>query len=331
MKKLLMVLSVMLLAAAAVFAAQEMSVTWEWLLDDPEVNYYRYQLDGMDENNWTVVSGDVSVYVAEGLDPYKSYTLYLQRSYDGINWSETAEATAEALLETAEITPVVVEEPVVEEVVVEEPAPVEEPVAEVPAVAPVAEKETVDSRFTFSMLLSGGVLTPITYDNEFKGDWNLSAGLALDFANIITANDNIGFGLRLNLDGDLYAEYMKFFQNGFNGFFKNLIDLDNYAYGAAASLLLTTDARVGIVDFTLGLGGGYGVVTGGASVKDMYPNNLKVGSLNLFGGAFGEALLGMRFYCGNVFSIGLEGTYRVMIPEYKNNRVDGRIVLGFSF
>ncbi len=325
MKKLLMVLSVMLLAAAAVFAAQEMSVTWEWLLDDPEVNYYRYQLDGMDENNWTVVSGDVSVYVAEGLDPYKSYTLYLQRSYDGINWSETAEATAEALLETAEITPVVAEEPVVEDiVVVEEPVVVEE----VPAFVPVAEK---DSRFTFSLLLSGGFLTPVTYDNQFKGDWNASAGLALDFANIITANDNIGFGLRLNLDGDLYADYMKYFKNGFTGFFKNLVDADNYSYGASASLLLTTDARIGIVDFTLGLGGGYGVVTDGSSIAYMYPNDLKIGSLNLAGGAFGEALLGMRFYCGNVFSIGLEGTYRVMIPEYKDNRVDGRIVLGFSF
>lgn len=325
-----MVLSVMLLAAAAVFAAQEMSVTWEWLLDDPEVNYHRYQLDGMDENNWTVVPGDVSVYVAEGLDPYKSYTLYLQRSYDGVNWSETAEATAEALLETAELTPVADEPVVVEEPVVEEVAVVE-PVEEVVVAEPVDVKKPSESRFTFSMLLSGGVLTPVDYNNQFDPDWNVSAGLAFDFANIITANDNIGFGLRLNLAGDFYASYGTFFDDGFTGFFKDLVNFDNYTYGASASMLLTTDARVGIVDFTLGLGGGYGIVTDSAIAGSVYNQKIKIGENYIYGNWFGEALLGMRFYCGNVFSIGLEGTYRVMIPEYKNNRVDGRIVLGFSF
>lgn len=326
-----MVLSVMLLAAAAVFAAQEMSVTWEWLLDDPEVNYHRYQLDGMDENNWTVVPGDVSVYVAEGLDPYKSYTLYLQRSYDGINWSETAEATAEALLETAELTPVVEEEPVVVEEPVVEEVVVEEPVEEVVAVEPVSAKAPSESRFTFSMLFSGGVLTPVNYNNQFDPDWNVSAGLAFDFANIITANDNVGFGLRVNLAGDFYAQYESFFDNGFTGFFKDFFNPENYTYGASASMLLTTDARVGIVDFTLGLGGGYGIVTDHSIVDGSCVQNIKIGDKYIYGRPFGEALLGMRFYCGDVFSIGLEGTYRVMIPDYKSNRVDGRVVLGFSF
>ena len=98
MRKVLLVLSVMLLSIATLFAAQEMSVTWEWLLDDPAVNYYLYQLNGTDDDAWTVVSGDTSSYTADGLDPYADYTLYLQRSYDGENWSETASATAEALL-----------------------------------------------------------------------------------------------------------------------------------------------------------------------------------------------------------------------------------------
>ena len=180
----------MLLSLSMLFAAQEMSVTWEWLLDDPEVNYYRYQLNGTEDDGWTVVSGDTGVYVAEGLDPYADYTLYLQRSYDGVNWSETASATAEALLveevaveeveevaviEEAPVEEVIVEEePVVEEeVVVEEVAeePVVEEVAPVAPVAPVEEKKAPAAPFEFSLLLRSVVvsaLISITLSHSMK-------------------------------------------------------------------------------------------------------------------------------------------------------------------
>ena len=75
-----------------------MTVEWEWLLDDPDVTAYRYQLGGEDPDGWIVVSADTSTYRAEGLDPYQDYTLYIQRSYDGENWSESAASTASAMI-----------------------------------------------------------------------------------------------------------------------------------------------------------------------------------------------------------------------------------------
>ncbi len=118
MKKLTRVIFIVALLAMVILplsAKKAMNVSWEWLLSDPEVTAYRYQLNGEDADGWTVVDGNTSVYTATGLDPYSDYTLYLQCSYDGINWSASASSTAYALLK---------EEPVAAEVVetVEEPA-----------------------------------------------------------------------------------------------------------------------------------------------------------------------------------------------------------------
>ena len=141
----------MLLSVATLFAAQEMSVTWEWLLDDPAVNYYRYQLNGTDDNGWTVVSGTTSSYLAEGLDPYQDHTLYLERSYDGVHWSETASATAEALL-VKETAPAVTAPVETKEVVAELPVEVESAEVEAAPVTPIDVKAEDKSSLNFSLL-----------------------------------------------------------------------------------------------------------------------------------------------------------------------------------
>ena len=71
-------------------AVQLMNVTWQCENNDPEVIQYRYQLENQDSDAWTVVDASVLSYQANGLDPYKDYTLYLQSTYDGENWSEAA-------------------------------------------------------------------------------------------------------------------------------------------------------------------------------------------------------------------------------------------------
>ena len=117
MKKLTKVIFIIALLAMVVLplsARKAMNVSWEWLLSDPEVTAYRYQLNGEADDGWTVVDGNTSVYTATGLDPYSDYTLYLQCSYDGINWSESASSTAYALLQLEVETPV--EEEIVETV-----------------------------------------------------------------------------------------------------------------------------------------------------------------------------------------------------------------------
>ncbi len=135
LSKVVFVLAVFLMIVLPLSARKAMNVSWEWLLSDPDVTAYRYQLNGED-GEWTVVDGNTSSYTATGLDPYTDYTLYLQCSYDGVNWSVSATSTAYHLL-TLEPEP----EPVVEETVVEETVEaVEEAVEEAAeAVEEVAE------------------------------------------------------------------------------------------------------------------------------------------------------------------------------------------------
>ena len=109
-KKLIIALTAMLMIVSVPLAAAQMTVRWEWLLDDPDVTAYRYQLDGEDPDGWTMVSGDTSSAEFSGLDADKAYTLYVQRSYDGINWSPSASSTAAVEKPAPEAVP---EEPIV--------------------------------------------------------------------------------------------------------------------------------------------------------------------------------------------------------------------------
>ena len=357
-----MILSVMLLSLSMLFAAQEMSVTWEWLLDDPEVNYYRYQLNGTEDDGWTVVSGDTGVYVAEGLDPYADYTLYLQRSYDGVNWSETASATAEALLveevaveeveevaviEEAPVEEVIVEEePVVEEeVVVEEVAeePVVEEVVPVAPVAPVEEKKAPAAPFEFSLLLRPYV--------EMGFDWKadkifapmaIGGGISLDFDNIVAFNENSGLGLRFDVGSTNYAK------DGFSDLLFSTLDGEqkyafwkwdwagiftpnNYYHDVNAALLLTIDARAGVLDVSFGLGGGAAILFDAGDDVARYGAYQTWGNDKIDLGAFAAANLGLKFYCGSVFSLGLDAVYKVYFPNYEYNGLNTSLVLGFTF
>jgi hypothetical protein len=127
-RKCIAILAIFVLMPALVFAVPVV-VTWEWLLEDPMVTTFRYQLDGEDDDSWTVVDASVNSYTERGLDGTRDYSLYLQQSYDGIHFSESAVSVALAMFPPEDpIETMVAEEPVV---VAEEIAPVEiEPVAE---------------------------------------------------------------------------------------------------------------------------------------------------------------------------------------------------------
>ena len=346
----------MLISLSMLFAAQEMSVTWEWLLDDPEVNYYRYQLNGTEDDGWTVVSGDTGVYVAEGLDPYADYTLYLQRSYDGINWSETASATAEALLveevpvveEAVEETPAIEEAPVEEVVIEEEPAiadeaieeeAVVEEVAPVAPIAPVEEKKAPAAPFEFSLLLRPYAAMNFDWagDKVYRST-GIGLGLSFDFDNIAAFNENSGFGLRLDVGSTQYPLGIGFTELIFGDLTGNdrwafwnwqwgeMVDLvNNYEHDLNTTLLLTIDARAGVMDVSLGLGGGAALLFNATDAN----YHFEYDKFSL--AAYGAANLGLKFYCGNVFSIGVDAVYKVMIPNYENNELDASLVLGFTF
>lgn len=133
MKKCLMLLVALVLFSATLFAAPVV-VTWEWMLDDPMVTTFRYQIDGEEPNNWEVVDASVTSYTVKGLDGSKSYTLYLQQSYDGENFSGSAVAKSEPIFPAEPEMTVAEAQPAVAEI-----APAAEPVA-VDTIAPAAEE-----------------------------------------------------------------------------------------------------------------------------------------------------------------------------------------------
>ena len=160
MKKRSLLLVALILFSVALFAAPVV-VTWEWMLEDPNVTTFRYQIDGENPDQWIVVDSSVTSYTVKGLDGSQAYTLYLQQSYDGENFSGSAKAVSEPIFppEPAvvvapaapeavtpgmgeEATVVAQEEPVAEEMAVAEVEPVAEEVA-VAEVEPVAEEMAV--------------------------------------------------------------------------------------------------------------------------------------------------------------------------------------------
>ena len=379
-RKLAIVLLAVFFVGLAPLAAAEMTVTWEWLLDDPDVTAYRYQLGGEDPDNWTVVSADTNTYEASGLDPYQSYTLYLQRSYDGVYWSASASSTAEAILVVPE-TPTVVAEPALEEeaVVVEEPAPAEEipaatveepavaetvpaeepaavepePVVEEPApvvvapLAPIAPSAIAEkpNELALSLLVKLGAVFPADQsDGDFQF-WMKDSpdgfvkgflgefGLAFDAANLAQIGDHFGIGLRT----DLTADFVAFGETG-PGFWDlpealDYFDVNNYMADLSLDLKLMLDMTFDPAVIYLGVGAGLGMPI---SDKGSFYANIIEGESDWFSlGYYLSGVLGVRFYMGDLFSLGIEGGYRY-IPSKDSFTVgthlfSGDIVLGFTF
>ena len=123
MRKLLVLVILSLVCLSGLFALNGL-VTWTWFENDPAVEYFRYQVDGEDEANWTVVDWSVNE-VTILLDISVPHELHLQQSYDGENWSESSIVESEVFTE-ADFQQPSEEEPWIEE-------PVEEEVQEMPA------------------------------------------------------------------------------------------------------------------------------------------------------------------------------------------------------
>jgi len=84
-----MAAGLLFLCAAARVAAVPVECGWE--RDDERISRYRYQLNGEEDDGWTVVDGattSISVDMGAGIN-----TIYVQASYDGVKWSESGHAT----------------------------------------------------------------------------------------------------------------------------------------------------------------------------------------------------------------------------------------------
>lgn len=93
MRKIAAVFLILMFALSCAFATDGI-VTWTWFENDPNVEFYRYQVDGEEDGKWTVVDWSVSE-VSYELDVSVVHTLYLQQSYDGIVWSESSMTDSE--------------------------------------------------------------------------------------------------------------------------------------------------------------------------------------------------------------------------------------------
>ncbi len=242
MKKRIFTLLALLVLLPVMAFATDVVITWEWMLDDPQVTGFRYQLDGEDPDNWTVVDGMTSSCVIEHLDGSKEYTLYLQQTYDGVNWSPSAMSTAMPLIAS---DPMMEEDAVIEDMATTEEMSATDDMAmekdhssEMEVVAKdddmmkeeaatsdddvivVEEMKKEKSPYYTSISLRGsGVYALETVPGNTNYD-NLSAsvGLGLGFNNIIGLSKNVGLGLNLNTDlilaptdGDARASLTSFF------------------------------------------------------------------------------------------------------------------------
>ena len=100
MKRLLIAAILIFVSAAALFALDGI-VTWTWYENDPNVEFYRYQLDGEEDGRWTVVDWSVTE-VSLTLDVSVIHTLYLQQSYDGVLWGPSSATDSEIYTEGEE-------------------------------------------------------------------------------------------------------------------------------------------------------------------------------------------------------------------------------------
>lgn len=351
-RKLIAMLFALVLIPATLFA-MPVVVTWEWMVEDPMVTTFRYQVDGEEDSAWTVVDSSVTSFTLKGVDGSVVHTLYLQQSYDGVNFSASSMSSSEPILEevpetpvveapaVAEITapveeivvPVAEEMPVVEQApaVVEEPAPVvEEPVSEpqvaevqpvaaapaaVEEAAPVAVKET---RYSTTITLGGGALFAPSDTIGTYGKYAPVISLGLDFNNVVTLNKRFGLGAEVMVSYDplLNGSWTTFLGNIFSDFSTTFGTLTQVG---SVSIMPKLDIALGKVDVALGGGGFlfYSFSDNLISQKYMY-------------GAFAKMSLG--YSVNSWFSLGFSGSYLWVLNDTTNPQIiNGALFMGFSF
>lgn len=362
-KALLSILVISLLAIVPVMAA--VNVTWEWLLDDPDVKYFRYQLEGEVEDAWTVVPSDTTTYELTEVDGSVVYTLYLQQSYDGKNWSPSSVASSTpvedfAAEEVAEaVVPEVESAPIEETFALEEPAVVEDTTALAEPVAAPVEEEVVESVSVEEEKVEETVepvvapagedevkeavspaVTPQNKANEFK--FSLTLGSAFVYKLNPPLAVASGYGIRLNA-GLMLENIVKIGKNSGLGFsfdafaildeakqqadFADYLKLSNYSKILGGDGLLIYSSSLGKAKFNLGAGADLRI----SSVSNAYKDY----EFTLFNKNIGWTynLVGMaqmRYQFNKAFSMGVEARYAYSLTK-RINELSGLVMMGFSF
>lgn len=335
--KFIALLTALVVVPAIVFAAPVV-VTWEWMLEDPMVTTFRYQLDGEDEANWTVVDSFVTSYTEVGLDGDVPHTLYLQQSYDGINFSGSAISVAEPLLdaeyesfaeEVFDEAPEAVVDEAPEAVVDEAPEAVAEEAPETIPV-PVAKPAKVkpESRYYTTITLGGTFDYQLANKMPTYSMYNVKAGVGLNLNNLVTFNKAMGLGVDIDV---AYSPYMKL-TKGWTQMFKDIKNFEfddffksfDHALDVSAAVMLNMHSSK--VAFDLGVGGFF--IWG--------PDLANVAGDNMLFGPLAKASLAFRF--NETVSLGVSGKFGIAFSanNYKPLEdlpmfVEGNLFVGFSF
>ncbi len=324
--KRILILAFLLFLSVSLFATQTMSVTWEWGDRDPEVQYYRYQVDGEDEDGWTVVSYRVMDYKATGLDPYEDHTLYLQSSYDGLTWSDSAVSVAPAMLYSRKNA----------DDYTSDGNLISEVEGENLDGSPITRKPK-EAKFVYgyvtNFLLSAGAANFIPAIVPTEAGWNLFGvpytryGFGIDFQNIYHAGP-FGLGLRTDLScvvmpiaGDwANTPEMKNFFNPQSWWYDSSIDIKAMIY-------------LGNRYFDFYLGGGIGYTLLNQQIKDEATEKQFGHSLGNWGifssGYYIPANIGFRGRFNSTVSLGMDIDFRYMLPAQAMS-LSTSITLGFS-
>ena len=345
MKRASIVIALLLVVVAGAFAL-DATVTWSWSQNDPDVKYFRYQLDGEEDAKWTVVGADV-LNASFDIDVSVEHTLYLQQSYDGANWSasshtvsaaveeepvevnvveatETTEAAepAETPVEGAEATEEPVVEPASESVESTEPAETapennsddvqpevsaEEPAVQEEVVAEAPAEEAPAKAAPAVYPARSRIDLGVVYGNKIPFDKdNHLVGASLGYTFLFGRTGSFGFGAKAQ-----FAAY-----TGLDTF-KDLKNVSAANFNGTLDVLLFADYATSWANFYLGVGG---EVSAPFTALKSYTAGV-------------VAQLGARIRLGNVVGLGLEvaDCYSLYPEVAKGNAVNAKAYLSFEF
>lgn len=338
MKRASILIALLLVVVAGAFAL-DATVTWSWSQNDPDVKYFRYQLDGEEEGKWTVVDADV-LSASYDIDVSVEHTLYLQQSYDGANWSASSHTVSAAVedetLQTAVAdvpeTTEPAETPVEDAEPASEPAvePVVEPSAEVAETAPEAQNEEVQAPVEEPAVQEAPVeeisakeapkASLAVYPAKSRIDLGAVYGNTIPFdANAHLVGASLGYTFLFGRTGS-FGFGAKIQAAAYTGLdtFKDLKNISVEAFKGTLDVMLVADYAVSSwMDLYLGVGG---EVSAPLSALESYTAGV-------------AAQLGARFRLGNVFGFGLEVTdcYSLYPETSKGNAINAKAYLSFEF
>lgn len=309
----------------APLAAKEITITWDWDAADEQVTHFRYQLNGEEESQWSVVDASVTSFSIGPVEEESNYTLFVQQSYDGIHFGESGVLAYEGLkAEVEEEEPHVAQEEVVETSVVIEEPPVEKSVAviEVPVI-PVEEVPVVAKTYSSRITLTGGAggkADNLTFVNTVVGNFfdpdNEYSSLAtqilpvisLDYihSNLFSVGKKSSFGM---LAGVGYHHYLK------GSTYVSGIDAH------VAALLVRPISKAFSLD--AGVGGAFMVIP-----KDIYSSD--AAKMGMFFGPF--ARIGAQFKVNPRLSVEVATDARLLFTtDFKGYELTGVAKLGFGY